>query len=65
MITTRTAERLAGMALELQAISDAVYEAGHRKEAQAIEHAAQRAADAAAALDHALTVYAKAALREV
>lgn len=64
IITTRTVDLLALTATRAQAMSDAIYEAGHREIAHTVSEAAAKLAAAAQALETALESYARAALAD-
>lgn len=64
IITTRTVDLLARMALRAQAVSQAIYEADHRQVAHVVNDAATQLAAAAQALETALESYARAALAD-
>ena len=64
MITTITSDRLRKTAVTLVSISDAVFEAGFRQEADVLAHAAREVSDAAESIETKLLGYAKSANSE-
>lgn len=64
MITTKTSDLLEAMALKLQSIANAIYEAGYRDEAREIEVAAHRASIAARSIETKIANGAQAMLRD-